>query len=517
MRKIFRVLLSIIAILAFIIVAIFAYLNFIYLPQKVKSEGPAFLEEKTKGRLRAESIQYIPFKGVKFKNISLLSRKKEQIFTVEKLYFNVNIWPLLIHRELNFRLDLYPPGIKRPFVFKGLYRIKQKILDLDFQIKNRLFIQSQTLYGKVRAILNSEGKSDIDLNINSPDLNIDGTFFVEDEDLRIKKLSGKILETSFDFIGDVQNLGQPLLNIYGNIELDLGSLKKINPEYIKGLNKLKMDGRCSTRFYIANQINNPEVGLKMNAGQIRIRNIDIRDLSAVSKIKNRKVYLSKLYAKLCGGEINLEGKSRLDLEGFPTAFNLNIFNLNLNEIIKGITDRDLPVHGRLFSLARLSGYLRQPRTVEGKLWLSVSGSNIFELPVFEGLANILRLPELRKVEFKEAGGNFTIAEEEIRTDDFKIASNNIAVYFKGYMDFRGDLGFDIQPHFSQSFLSTVPNISNILGIFIDSAGNFLGEIKMKGNIKNPRYTFKPISVEKLLPKGLEEGLKQLFKLKKERK
>jgi hypothetical protein len=59
-----------------------------------------------------------------------------------------------------------------------------------------------------------------------------------------------------------------------------------------------------------------------------------------------------------------------------------------------------------------------------------------------------------------------------------------------------------------------PNINNILGVFIDSRGSFLGEIKMKGNIKNPRYTFKPISMDKLLPAALEKGLKQLFKFRK---
>ena len=84
------------------------------------------------------------------------------------------------------------------------------------------------------------------------------------------------------------------------------------------------------------------------------------------------------------------------------------------------------------------------------------------------------------------------------------------------MDFDGNLGFDISPFFSRGFISSAPNIANILGIFIDPAGNFLGEIKMKGNIKEPRYTFKPISMEKLLPRGIEEGLKQLFKFKKEK-
>ena len=126
---------------------------------------------------------------------------------------------------------------------------------------------------------------------------------------------------------------------------------------------------------------------------------------------------------------------------------LNVFNLNLNEIIRDIAGKDIPVHGRLFCLGRISGYLKDPQDCEGKVWLSAAGSNILELPAFKGIADVLRLPELRRIEFKEASGNFTIAQQAIKTSDFNIAADNIVIYFKGSMDFDGNLGFDISPFF----------------------------------------------------------------------
>ena len=515
MKKPLKAFFAAIVILVLITAAAFAYLNFVYLPQKVKTAGAAYLEKKSKGQVKAESIRYIPFKGVELKKITILSKAREPILRIDKLYFNVNLWPLIIRRDLDFRLDLYPPGIKRPFVFKGLYRIKEQKLDLDFQVRNNLFLRSQTIYGKVKALVNREERSDIDLNITSQDLNLQGNFYIEGQDLRIEKFSGKALDSSFDFIGDVQNFPQPLLNIYGNLDLDLANLKKINPEYTGIANKLKLEGRCKAEVYITSKPDNPRVGLKMSAAQIKIDKTKLEDLSLVSKMENKMASLTKFYARSYGGEINLQANCRLDSKDFPANLNLNVFNLGLNEIIRDITGKDIPVHGRLFSLGRVSGYLKNPEACEGKVWLSASGSNILELPAFKGIADVLRLPELRRIEFKEASGNFTIAQQAIKTSDFKIAGNNIVIYFKGSMDFDGNLGFDIQPFFSRGFISSAPNIANILGIFVDSAGNFLGEIKMKGNIKEPRYTFKPISMEKLLPRGIEEGLKQLFKLKKE--
>jgi hypothetical protein len=312
----------------------------------------------------------------------------------------------------------------------------------------------------------------------------------------------------------VQNISEPLLNIYGNLDLDLEGLKDLNPEYIKEISKLNMVGHCLGKFYLASKADNPEVGLKVSASQIMIEGTKVENLSITSKMENKKVSLTKLYAKLCGGEVNLQGAVRLDAKGIPANLNINIFNLDLNEVVSYMVDKDIPVHGRIFSLGYLEAPLKEPKAVVGKLWLSGSGSNMLQLPTFKGLADVLRLPELRKVEFKEAAGNFIIGGQAIRTDDFKIVSNNIVIYFKGYMDFAGDLGFDIQPSFSESFLMASPNINNILGILIDSRGNFLGEIKMKGNIKNPRYTFKPISMDKLFPAALKKGLKQLFKFRK---
>ena len=516
MKRLLKILFGIIGILILVTIVALAYLNFIYLPQKVKSEGPAFLEEKSKGRVQAASVQYIPFRGIKLKNIAVLSKTKKPIFSIEKLYFNVSLWPLLIKRQLDFRIDLYPPGIKRPFVFNGAYRVKEQKLDLDCKIKSNFFAEKQTIIATAKAFVDKEERSGIDLSLTCADLNVRGNFYIEDKDLRIEKFSGKILQSGFDFIGEVQNLSEPSLNIYGNLDLNLADLKDINPEYSKLPEKLNMDGRCLGEILISSKPDNPQIDLKCKASQIGIEKIKVKDLSSIFRMENKEVSLSKFYAKLCDGEINLQGACKLDSPEPTANLNINIFNLDLNKLIRDITGKETPVHGRFFSLGRLAVPLKDPRDVEGKVWLSCAGSNILRFPVFTGIADVLRLPQLRKIEFKEASGNFTAGRRQIETGDFKIASSNMVIYLKGYVNFAGNLAFDIEPSFSPAFLAA-PNIGNILGIFVDSStGNFMGEIKLKGTLKEPRYTFKPFSQEKFFPRAIEKTLKELFKFKKEK-
>lgn len=511
MKTLFKAILIVIGIIFVVIVGAFAYLNFIYLPQKVKTSGPAFLQEKSRGQIKAESIQYVPFKGIKLDNTTIFSKAQEPLITFKQLYCNVYLWSLITTRnELKFNLSLSLPKIEKPLVFEGLYQIKPQRLDLDWKMESDLFAQKQTIYGKAGALISKEEKTQIDLSLESSDLNVQCNFYIKDRDLQIEKFSGKILDSTFDLIGDIQNLSSPSLNIYTTVKLDLKSLSGINPKYALGLEKIQMDGRCDGEIYLAQQANNPEVGLKLNAAQIQIEKTGIENLLLVAKMKNKEITLSSFYAKLYYGEIKLDGTCKLDKQGFPATLNLNVFNLELNNIIADITGKDTPIHGRLFSLAKLKSPLRDPKAVEGTLWISVSGSNILQIPLLGGITEILKFPQMRKIEFKEASGNFAIAKQAARTEDFKIISDNLVIHYKGYIDFAGNISFDVDPVFSANFLAT-PSIGNILGIFIDSAGNFMGEIKLKGNVKDFRHTFKPFSKEGIFPQGIEEGLKQLFK------
>ncbi len=512
MKKLLKIFLATAAVFILIIIAAFAYLNLVYLPAKVKAEGPAYLQQKSKGQLKAQSIQYVPFKGVKLESLSLLSRAGKPLANLDKVYLDVNIWPLISRRDLDFRLDLYPPGVKRPFIFKGLYQTKAQKLELNFKIKSSLFIPAEPIFGTVGGFVDAQEQKVIDCKLTSPNLNLQSKFYVKDKDLQIDKFSLNILQSSLSLIGDVQDLSEPSLNIYGDLDLNLADLKHLNPEYIRLPDKLQLAGRLPGKIYISSKVNNPEVGLKISSGQLQINRIKVENLSLLSKVENKKLVLDKLYARLCDGEINLAGECLLDSAQLPANLNLNIFSLDLHRLISAISLKPSPLHGRLFGLGQFQSSLKRPKDVEGKLWLSASGSNILQLPIFKGIGDVLHLPELRKVEFKEGSGNFTIAQQKINSSDFKVLSEYISLYFNGYMGFNGDLEVNIRPSFSQGFLSS-PNIGNILGIFVDTAGNLLGEIKMDGNIKQARFSFEPISVEKLIQKGIEKGLKQLFKFK----
>lgn len=515
MKKLVKIFFILMISLLLLILTGLAYLNFVYLPRKVQQEGASYLQQKSKGTIHAGSIQYIPFQGIKLKNVVISSREKQGIFSIDKLNININILPLITQRVLRFQAAIYPRKGQRHIPLKGEYSLKQQTLNLEISIPAPWFIKKQNLRGKLHAELNAD-TSRFNLALASADLTLQGNLYIKDNNLYIEKLCGRILGSTYDFIGDIQNLSDASLNIYGNLDLNLKDLQGFNPEYVPIAGKVKIEGRCLAAVYLASQIKNPEIGLKMNASSIEAGKIKIDNLIVNAQLQDNTVSLTRWDAKLYEGELNLLGTCKLDSPGQPVSLDLNISNLELNKIISDLAGKETPLHGRLFALSKLNGPLKDIKKAEGTLWLNISGSNILQVPLLKGIAEVLRLPEMSSIEFKKAAGNFTIAQGALRTEDFKIAGDNLALYYKGFIDFDGNLSFDILPQFSQGFFSASPSISNILGIFIDTAGNFLGEIKMKGTVQNVRHTFKPFSMKNLSPQRLiEEGLKQFFKFKNE--
>ena len=91
-----------------------------------------------------------------------------------------------MRREIDFHIDLYPAQISEPFILKGLYRDKQKTLDLNCKIASNLFRKKQTIIGKAHIVINPEEQSDLDFNLNSSDINIQGSLYLKNNDLHIE-------------------------------------------------------------------------------------------------------------------------------------------------------------------------------------------------------------------------------------------------------------------------------------------------------------------------------------------
>ncbi|MFH1046304.1 MAG: hypothetical protein V1727_04995 [Candidatus Omnitrophota bacterium] len=516
MKKLLKILLGLTLFIVLLISAVFLYANFVYLPRLVASQAPQFLSEKTKGQIKADTIEYVPLKGIRLINISVLSKEKQPLFNIDKLFFKVSPLALLTKKVVDFRLDAYPAKAKRPFIVNGLYHWETQTLDLDFKIAHQFFTQPETIEGTLS--LQKEGPAEkyaLDFALASPNLKAEGIFSFEQKDLHIQTLNVSLAGSTLEFIGDIQDIPQATLNIYGDITIDFNSLKNINPRYLKINEKSLPNGQAQGTFFVSGTLDNPAAGLKLNAPQLTISKVLLTDFALEAQLKNKKAILTKCYARVSDGEVNIDAVSDFSQKKFPASVNINIFNLDLHKLLTDLTGKERPFYGRVFSLGHFNLPLAAYKDVEGKLWLSASGTNILRFRAFEQLSKILRFSEKDQAGFKEASGNFLVAKRNLSSEDFTVSSDNVKLIFKGYMDFTGNLDVSVIPNFSQNFLTSAPNMGNILGILIDSTGNFLGEIRWQGNVKDSHFSFMPLAIKNIFQGGFSEELLKFLPFKKQ--
>jgi hypothetical protein len=119
------------------------------------------------------------------------------------------------------------------------------------------------------------------------------------------------------------------------------------------------------------------------------------------------------------------------------------------------------------------------------------------------------MPALKKIEIKECAGNFTIAAKKIETQDMKFSGPHLNMLANGWLDFTGNLNFDIGMSLTSGFAQE-NELSKLASLLIDKTGWLIGQIGLSGTIKEPKYTFIPLYLDKLIKNQLVESLRKIF-------
>jgi hypothetical protein len=110
------------------------------------------------------------------------------------------------------------------------------------------------------------------------------------------------------------------------------------------------------------------------------------------------------------------------------------------------------------------------------------------------------IPELKKVVFTNAVGNFRLKNSRIYTDNFKLISNKVELSTKGYLDFDKNIDATVRIKFKRELIETSSWFSKLSSLLLESAGWFMGNIKISGNLKEPVFTVNPVGVGNILEK-----------------
>ena len=401
------------------------------------------------------------------------------------------------------------PDWKEPFKnILGVIAIKNKD---NISTEKLSFTYGQTNY-TLAGTLTSLQQPSLNFSLAFPDFYAVSQIIFDKNTMQVKKCDGKYLNSTFSVIGEVSDLKNLLLNLYGNVSFNLQDLDNLFPNRKQMIQNINPQGIIALSVYLkgtAKSIKDSEMVIKGQSGKITAWNIQFLNPYIDLRMADRKIQVPKISAAPYGGSLGATATMDLNNDKVPFNLDVDVLDVDLSQWVKDSTLKNKDIEGSFNAKMGLKGDLGDPASYNGDGWVRVRDGYLWEVPVLTGLAEVLYLTTSDRVIFKEAYGTFTIADKQISTKDLSLYSDVLKLVGVGYLDFDDNLNFDVNVNFAEGLAQKSP-LTKLGSILVTTAGEFIGEIKITGTLKEPKYKLKMFPIDKILKNQIIDKIKGIF-------
>ncbi len=247
---------------------------------------------------------------------------------------------------------------------------------------------------------------------------------------------------------------------------------------------------------------------RIGAERLRLREIPLERLTADIEQRDGILNLDIHNASLAQGTL----KAGLTLKHRAAAteylIQVDVGSAQLESIAAAIPAwANRSVRGIASLHALVSGTWEQRATWHGEGWFNASGDHLGDIPlldrlfqraVFGPLAEWLGLEPLRRATITQTALHWKLENEQITTDDLRVAglvgTGAIVVYAKGRVGLDQSIAFEIEPELSEQIIVQSRAISGIAHLLkTGSVMNRLPKLfryRLTGTIKDPKPQFR---------------------------
>ena len=559
MKKTSRVILILAVILCTTAVGIW-YVNTYILPVKIKALIIKTLEEKSGCTITIGSMGYIPLSSFYLSDIKIYEKGStvKVLADISRISVNMSLWPLLKEKKLvakaalkglssggttingttSFSLKRNPSPARRPFLndIEGIihftnFSVVNDTLPADIKKMTGAVVFQQdsirlddTYFKCDNVVYNMDGSMtglDTDepkalVALNSEILKSKGEFTLKSDYLKIDSITGKLLESSFNIMGDVKWPEGIILNLYSEAKLDLADLKKLFPKSVYIMDSLKPAGICDAALFFngaLGRIKDAEASVKLSSYKVFLQGLALDDLYVDLRMNDGIIETERFTIKPYLGL--LTGSFSMDLNKERLPFTVS-FLLKDGNVAKFSADMNLGqenMSGFVSSKFFLKGYGSDPDAIRGSGWVTITGGNLWEIPLLGGVSDALKMSGLRSVIFKEVVGNFVIDNRRLSTDDLTFYSQQANMHANGWLDFDGNIDIRIDTDITQDLIEGDSDAAMIANLLLTQAGNYMGRIRITGTTDEPKYEMAAKPVGKLLKKKAGGNIGELLQNK----
>jgi len=342
---------------------------------------------------------------------------------------------------------------------------------------------------------------------------VKGRFTVEDDHIRIGRLSLQLGKSVFNLSGDIRNFAAPQIALL------------LDSPYLRGddavlLATLKPSGQS------AGSLLSGELTAAVRVAKGEIQDIEFQKLNADMRLAGAKLNVKKLEAQVLNGR--LTGKANVDLlpdsrQHYTASFSLA--NLSLDKIQKYLQTGEREITGNLSLTGDLTASGRSAddliQTAAGTFHVRADKGVLKRFSVLSkifSLLNVLQLARLQLPDMTTDGmpyngitGDLTLQNGVVSSDNFFIAGDAMQISAAGKVNLlKKEFDNIVGVHPLGTLDKIVAKIPVAGWLLTDEKGNLITvHFRVDGNWDNPNVT--PIPVQSV-GQGVLDIFRRLFQL-----
>jgi uncharacterized protein involved in outer membrane biogenesis len=287
---------------------------------------------------------------------------------------------------------------------------------------------------------------------------------------------------------------------------------------------------------------NVDMDISASIGTLTMEKFELNNVRGTMKITNGVITMQNLSCNTFDGSIITKGTLNLQKPERPTfdlAMDMN--GLDAHAMLPKFTSFGERMFGKLTMNTTLKGTLDDtlgliPQSLNGEGRVQAENGKLTGVKVNKAVGDLLKLPDLEQINFKDWANNFTITDGRIYIKDLKIKALDADYVVNGSQGLDGSLDYSmslILPEKTSARISVPGFASQAVDLFKDESGRVKLDFSVGGTSDNPKVALdtkaaqrkaedlvkqklegEKKKLEESLKKKAGDALKDLFKKKK---
>jgi len=254
---------------------------------------------------------------------------------------------------------------------------------------------------------------------------------------------------------------------------------------------------------IINNNGKTEIRGKIIGPFIKTDKYQLTNINSEVALIGDKLYFYHLSADFYKGTLRMDSYMDLDNPIPPFAINANVKDMDVYDFSTKSSIVKKEVSGTCNANIKLKGIMGVTNSIYGSSRIEITNANLWETSLFKGVAKVLFIPKLEKVIFTYTSGSFQIKNSRFYADNFKLVSNEMILDIKGSLGFDNTVDASIKMRLKKELILESTWLSKISSLLLESAGWFMGSVKITGSMEEPVFTVNPLGVGNIFEKVKE--------------